>query len=133
MPTRETPMGLPMPQIDLMSEAHEERIQRLESNMEKVVAQTSASSVKLDHLTQKIDEGFRTIGARFEKGTEQFEEHSKVLTLHKERIQNLQQVEAKRASRWKTLRKMCLPLLIAAGTAIATHFGEQIWTLLSHL
>jgi hypothetical protein len=129
------PMGQPMPlHTDLISEAHEERIQRLESNMEKVVAQTAASSVKLDHLTDLVKEGFVKIGERFEKGADQFDHHSKQLEHHKASLQKLNQAEAVRAGRWKWARKLTIPILIAVGSGVATHFGENtLSTWLSHL
>lgn len=120
-------------QTDLISEAHEERIQRLETNMEKVVALTSATSVKVDHLTEVVKDGFQKIGSRFEKGADQFETHSKQLEQHKLSLLKLNQFEARRANRWKWTRKLTLPLIIAIGSAIAGHFGDHIWTWLSHL
>ena len=128
-------MGQPMPlQTDLISEAHEERIQRLETNMEKVVASTAATSVKLDHLTDLVKEGFVKIGERFEKGADQFESHAKQLEHHKANLHKLNQAEATRAGRWKWVRKLTIPVVIAVASGVATHFGEStVATWLSHL
>ncbi len=104
-----------------VTEAHEERLQRLEVDMKEVVTATATTGVKMDHLVEKIDAGFATINQRMDEGKVRFEKHDEALT-------KLQTTEDARASRWATVKKATLPLLAVAAGVIATKGGEHLWT-----
>lgn len=111
---------------DHMTEAHEERIQRLESSMQEVVASTTGTSVKVDHLVTMVKEGFASINARLDQGADQFKKHEADIGAIKAENQA-------RAKRWATVKAAVLPLLAAAAAVVATKFGESVWTFLSAL
>jgi hypothetical protein len=118
---------------DQITEAHEERIQRLEGSMQQVLVQTTATGMKLDHVAEKIAEGFEAMNARLDKGAHQFDLHEQALAEHKEQLSALRAAETARTKRWATTKKAALPLIATGAGVLATKFGEVLWTWISHL
>jgi hypothetical protein len=109
-----------------ITEAHEGRIQRLESSMQEVVASTTATSVKVDHLVNTVEKGFAAISARLDKAAEQFNQHEA-------EIVSLKADSQSRAKRWAAVKGAAATLLAASAGAIATGFGKSIWEWLQAL
>ena len=109
-----------------MTEAHEERIQRLEGSMSEIKALTSASSVKMDYVIEKVDQGFKSVRDRLDEGAQRFDQHSSQIT-------KLEAAEQGRTARWSFAKKAVLPLLGTAAGVVATRFGDSIWSALAQL
>lgn len=107
-----------------MTEVHEERIQRLEGSMEKVLIGTTATAVKMDHLVETVEKGFKAVNSRLDEGATRFDEH-------KAEIAALKGKEEVRGKRWAMVKGSVFPLFAAGAGVIATKFGERIWTWLS--
>lgn len=116
-----------------ITEAHEDRIQRLESSMEKVAASTAATSVKMDQLVITVERGFSAVNARLDDGNERLDDGNKKFHNQEHEIDALKALEASRGKRWAAVKGASLPLVFGAAGVIATKFGESIWTWLSHL
>lgn len=128
------PQKMPYPNgNDQMTEAHEERIQRLETSMNQVAATTAAAAVKLDNLVDKCVEGFEKINNRLDRGAAQFDQHESMLNEQRLEISKIKENEAARAARWTTAKKAIIPLVAAAATVIASKFGESIWAWLKSI
>lgn len=110
-----------------ITEIHEERIQRLEGSVQTLVVQGAESIIKMEHLAEKIEEGFQGINQKLDLGTEQFLAHATALGEHRADLNKLQEVEAARAARVSIVKKAALPLLAAAAGVLATKGGESIW------
>lgn len=109
-----------------ITEAHEDRLQRLEGKMETVLVGQATTDVKLDTLVSKIDSGFSSISERLDKGEARFDKHD-------EDIKLLKDAESSRATRWNFVKKAVLPLMAGAAGVIMTHFADSIWVWLSQL
>jgi hypothetical protein len=110
-----------------MTEAHEERIFRLEDSMQKVLTSTTATAVKMDNLAEKIEQGFTSVHQRLDKGVAQFDQHEAALADHGREITRFKEAEARARRRWGLIKKAVFPLLAASAAVIATRFGENIW------
>lgn len=103
-----------------ITEAHEDRIQRLEGSMEKVLVQGTTNALKMDNLAEKIEEGFNSIHSRLDKGDQRFDSHEAKLV-------DLKTADDARARRVGTIKRAVLPMIAASTAVIATKFGETIW------
>jgi chromosome segregation ATPase len=113
---------------NVILEAHEDRIQHLESGQQTLISQSTTALVKIDHLGEKIgiladtlQGSLQEIGAKLDSKTREVEGLS-------ERIKPLEAHKKNFDRRWGAAKRLVLPLLIAAASVIATRFGEQAWT-----
>lgn len=112
---------------DQVLEAHEERLLRLESNVQKLVAQSTESLVRVEYigkevketaarLEEKMDHTLEAMAAGFEKVN--------VAAANREiRLAVLEAAAASRKAFWK---KVLIPVAVV-GSVISSKFGEQIW------
>jgi acetylglutamate synthase len=122
-----------IPGFSVLTEAHEGRLQRLETRVSEVGANVAVTSEKIDHLTSKIEDGFHSVSARLDKGQQQFDLHEAQLNEHKAEIAKIQADEATRAKRWATVKRGSIALIGAAAGVVATKSGESLWNLIVHL
>lgn len=124
----------------LFAESQETRILRLESSVEKLLSQTSATDVKIDNLTEKIEEGFQSVNKRFDQiqerlddGSDQFRAHQKLLDTHDDQLARIREQAIRSAHTKKKIKRyavrILLGILLAAGGVLGGYFGHAILSL----
>lgn len=127
---------------ELMIEAHEDRIQAVESGVSELSAQVAANSIKLENLTEKLEKSVGYILEKIETCIEPVvikldnhihddKEISEQTKKNSDKIEQLEQSEARRSAFRRIFKKVALPLALAGGGVLATKFAESIWTWMS--
>lgn len=117
--------------LDVLEDAQRELLQKMatfEAQQEYIVKQ-------IDNLPDQIvDRMGLSIGIVQERSTEAHTTSKKALEAVEEideRIDTLEEAEKRRGAFKKGLKKITVPLLLAAGGAVATGIGQWIWSLIS--
>jgi hypothetical protein len=125
----------------LLAEAHEARLQRLETGMSEVVARVGEHGVKLDYLGQTLEDGITRLGEKMEACVRPVSERldavtgrSRALemrvTAHQEVVDRLIAEETSRAGRRRWLVRSGLALALAGLGATAGEAGKWLWGLI---
>lgn len=111
-----------------LSEAHEERILRLEGSIQQIASKQAESLVKLEYLGDKVDSGLSTIVDKIDKAfgsvNQRLDTAADKLTSDDKRLTKVEDREVARLERATLIKKITFPLMIAAGSVGATHFGQ---------
>jgi len=121
-------------------EAHEERIQRLESGLQDVSTGLATNTAKLEALGDKMDLSAELISKRVEAcvlplahkldtTSEKVDQATQQLSVGNERFARLEAVSAGATRRWRLTKKLLLPLAVG-GTG---WLGHQLWDVILHL
>lgn len=136
------------PQLD----AHEERLQRVESNSEETRVKVAEIATKIDHyeemsvqsradIAQKIEQGFERLSDDQRSLLRKLEEHAKEehiervainaqLLDHQQKIDKTAQwvaeADARRVARWSTAKKLGITILLAGLGVLGTKLAETI-------
>lgn len=125
------------PQLD----AHEERLQRVESNSEETRVKVAEIATKIDHyeemqaqsrtdLAQKIESGFETLSEGQKALLAKLETHSQKLLDHQQAIDTaanaVKAIEERRAKRTDFLKKVGIVILFAGLGVLGTKLAETI-------
>lgn len=123
-------------------EAHEERLQRVESTLQEVVATNAEQIVKLDALKEKgeaqtesilekLDTGLKSIGSRLEETHTEVKETKTKVEEHGQRLAKIE-TKSHAAERASASRKKVVGWA-AAGilTVLLENLGKMLWDWLS--
>jgi hypothetical protein len=118
---------------DPLTHAQEERLQRLEVDVKEVVTSTAVLGTKMDHMAEKLEQGFCAINDRLDRGADQFSQHEKTFVEQRQDINRLQAREDLRKARWTTVKRIFLPLGLVSAGVIASKLGNVAWIWLETL
>lgn len=114
-------------------EAHEARIQRVETGLSEIGAQVAEHGTKLDYLSQQVQESTKVLSDKMEECTSpltiEVKEIGAKLSDHHERIQKLEGTEAKRSERSQAIRRV----VWAVSIALVGAGGKTLFDLLIRL
>jgi septal ring factor EnvC (AmiA/AmiB activator) len=120
-----------IPEFQQSLESHEDRLQRVESNVQDLVAQSTSISVKQDYLAEKVAEQGQATMARLDSGFETIQKDHKEIRERQEdlegRVHPLEVAHRNRKRRWDLIKKVILPLAAAAAGVFGTRFSESLW------
>lgn len=122
-------MGNPPRQV-YVSDAHEERIQSLETKHTEIASSLTENAVRLEFLAVKIEQGLDSVVERVEKAldpiSDRIGEIYTELKKHEVQLTELQaDLEARRKVK-RTAGKICLWVLAGLASATLGHFSHWI-------
>lgn len=120
----------------MIAEGHEERILRLEGNVQDASTKTAQLEVKVDHivkqaegLSDKMDDMATKLDQRIAHIDQSIEKVVNKMVPVSARLERLEGAEARRTARSDNTKKIFLSLLIAGGGAAATKLAGYLTTL----
>lgn len=125
-----------------ITDSHENRIHRLESETSEMKADVAESLVRIATLDSKIDDSRQSIidkmdimidamQAHAKDSAARFERISHTMGRYENRLEPIEIATKEKKKRILTLRKVSIPLALASAGALATKFGEQLWDWIS--
>jgi hypothetical protein len=106
-----------------MLEAHEDRIQGLEHEKERI----KGLEVKFDHLTDLVKTGFGESREQFRGITARLDDGQRLFGAHEESLRLLQAGEDQRRARGAWVKKTALGLVVGGAGILVGKFAEVIW------
>jgi aconitase B len=106
---------------------HGERLRTLEGGMAEIKTDTALCAQRLETIAEKINEGFKAVNDRLDRGADQFDAHEKRLDKHDSRLARADMAEAAKVKRWSLIKKIGVPLIGATAGAIASGGGLWHW------
>jgi flagellar motility protein MotE (MotC chaperone) len=127
---------------DLQLDSHEDRLQRVESNVQSVVTTVAEIKVSQDYMAERNDEQFEQIMDKLSSSMDviseklywtagQIDKHTSEIDTCKAKFERLEAKTAAKADYTETLKKIGIPLLITAIAFMAGKFFPILWAWIS--
>jgi chromosome segregation ATPase len=112
-------------------ESHENRLEHLENTQERLIVQSTEALLKIEHLSEKVEEGNRHLvehlSCNFRELGEKVGEVSDTVKNMVPRLEGLEQDKVYRSKVVKVFRHIGVPVVIAGISVLTGRYAGNFW------